>query len=174
MSLFTTVLPSPVGRLRLFVDDDGALVRIDFPAADGGATLPDEDAVVDPTRCAAVITQLREYFAGERTVFALPLRPRGTEFQLAAWRALQQIPFGSTASYQQQARRIGRPKAVRAIGAANGRNPIPIVVPCHRVIGKDGTLTGFGGGLPAKRWLLDHERAVLERTGGALPWTTDR
>ncbi len=101
--------------------------------------------------------QLLEYFAGERTTFDLPLAPTGTPFQRAVWNMLAQIPFGSTWSYSELATRAGSPKAVRAVGAANGRNPLPIVLPCHRVIGSDGSLTGFGGGLPLKQFLLEHE-----------------
>ena len=102
--------------------------------------------------------QLREYFAGDRKDFDLDLAPVGTEFQLQVWDSLCEIPYGETCSYGEIADRIGRPKASRAVGAANGQNPIPIVVPCHRVIGKSGHLTGFGGGLPTKEWLLQHER----------------
>ena len=104
-----------------------------------------------------VIAQLDEYFAGERTEFDVPLDPVGTEFQLRAWAALRRIPYGETRSYGEQARTIGAPAAVRAVGAANGRNPISIIVPCHRVVGSNGSLTGFGGGLDAKRYLLDLE-----------------
>jgi len=110
------------------------------------------------------ITQLEEYFNGSRQEFDLPLDLRGTEFQVAAWRALADIPYGHTASYGQQAASIGRPKAVRAIGGANGRNPVAIVLPCHRIVGADGSLTGFGGGIAVKKWLLDHEQAVLHNT----------
>jgi methylated-DNA-[protein]-cysteine S-methyltransferase len=97
---------------------------------------------------------LQEYFRGERRTFDLPLAPRGTEFQMDVWRALQRIPYGETRSYSGIAREIGRPAAVRAVGAANGANPIPIVIPCHRVVGSNGSLTGFGGGIETKRWLL--------------------
>ncbi|HVV57493.1 MAG TPA: methylated-DNA--[protein]-cysteine S-methyltransferase [Gaiellaceae bacterium] len=103
--------------------------------------------------------QLAEYFAGSRTAFDLPLDLVGTPFQLAAWRALADIPYGSTVTYAEQAARIGRPLAIRAVGAANGANPVPIVLPCHRIVGADGSLTGFGGGLELKRFLLDHEAA---------------
>jgi methylated-DNA-[protein]-cysteine S-methyltransferase len=161
MTTYTAILPSPVGDLQVAVDERGVLLRIDFEGHHRSADGERRDA----RRCAHVLAQLREYFAGERTEFALELAPAGTDFQRRAWRALQQIPFGRTASYQQQAARLGKPRAMRAVGAANGRNPIPVVVPCHRVIGKDGTLTGFGGGLPTKRWLLDHEAAVLTRGG---------
>lgn len=101
--------------------------------------------------------ELEEYFAGDRTTFSLPIDPHGTEFQRQVWTALRAIPFGGTISYGELARRIGDPKAMRAVGAANGRNPIPIIVPCHRVIGADGSMTGFGGGIERKKWLLDHE-----------------
>ena len=101
--------------------------------------------------------QLAEYFAGKRRSFSLDLAPAGTEFQLAVWDVLRTIPYGSTISYGEQALRLGDVRKSRAVGAANGRNPISIVVPCHRVIGSDGTLTGYGGGLPRKKWLLEHE-----------------
>ena len=112
------------------------------------------------------ITQLDEYFAGSRRDFELPLDLQGTEFQIAAWNALAEIPYGRTASYGQQAASIGRPKAVRAIGGANGRNPVAIVLPCHRIVGADGSLTGFGGGIEVKKWLLDHEQSILHSTTG--------
>ena len=104
--------------------------------------------------------QLREYFDGTRRVFDLPLAPEGTAFQRIAWRALEAIPYAETRSYGEQARAIGRPAASRAVGAANGKNPISIIVPCHRVIGASGDLTGYGGGMDAKRWLLAHEQRV--------------
>jgi methylated-DNA-[protein]-cysteine S-methyltransferase len=106
--------------------------------------------------------QLDEYFAGKREAFDLKLAPHGTAFQLAVLQALQEIPYGETRSYQYIATRIGKPKSVRAVGAANGRNPLPIIIPCHRVIGSDGSLTGFGGGLPTKRFLLDLEKGAAE------------
>ena len=112
------------------------------------------------------ITQLEEYFTGSRRNFELPLDLQGTEFQVAAWNALAEIPFGRTASYGQQAASIGRPKAVRAIGGANGRNPVAIVLPCHRIVGADGSLTGFGGGIEVKKWLLDHEQSILHNPSG--------
>ena len=112
------------------------------------------------------VTQLEEYCDGSRRDFDLPLDLQGTEFQVAAWRALADIPYGHTASYGQQAASIGRPKAVRAIGGANGRNPVAIVLPCHRIVGADGSLTGFGGGIAVKKWLLDHEQRMLHSTTG--------
>jgi methylated-DNA-[protein]-cysteine S-methyltransferase len=112
------------------------------------------------------VTQLQEYCDGSRRDFDLPLDLQGTEFQVAAWRALADIPYGHTASYGQQAASIGRPKAVRAIGGANGRNPVAIVLPCHRIVGADGSLTGFGGGIEVKKWLLDHEQSILHSATG--------
>lgn len=108
-----------------------------------------------------VAAQLEEYFAGTRTTFDLPLEPGGTDFQLSVWELLRKIPYGVTTSYGELARRLGDPKATRAVGAANGANPIPIIVPCHRVVGSKGELTGFGGGLDRKRWLLEHEGALI-------------
>ncbi len=111
----------------------------------------------DDTAFAAVREQLVQYFAGDRQRFDLPLLLSGSPFQLRVWTALQQIPYGATTSYGKIAVELGLPDAARAVGLANGQNPISIIVPCHRVIGADGSLTGYGGGLPAKRWLLDHE-----------------
>lgn len=167
---FTTTFVCPLGELRILVDASGRLLRIDFP----GHHEPSPDAREEACACDHVTQQLAEYFAGQRMQFELELTLRGTPFQLAAWGALQQIPFGTTASYQQQAERIGKPRAVRAIGAANGQNPLPIVVPCHRVIGKDGTLVGFGGGLPKKQWLLQHERTVVARRATNPPHLDSR
>ncbi|WP_116999198.1 methylated-DNA--[protein]-cysteine S-methyltransferase [Desertimonas flava] len=152
------VVDSPIGPLTL-VAADGALVELRFansPLApgEGGA----EDSGDPVLRQAA--DELDEYFAGERTDFGVPLAPRGTAFQLAAWKALREIPYGETVSYGDQARRLGDARKSRAVGAANGRNPIPIIVPCHRVIGANGSLTGFGGGIETKIWLLDHERGI--------------
>jgi len=114
-----------------------------------------------PERWREARRQLNAYFGGELQQFDLPLAPHGTPFQLRAWQALQAIPYAQTRSYSEQANAASAPKAVRAIGAANGRNPLPIVIPCHRVIGKDGSLTGFGGGLPIKQWLLQHEQRFV-------------
>jgi methylated-DNA-[protein]-cysteine S-methyltransferase len=111
-----------------------------------------------PERLREARAQLAAYFSGKLLTFDLPLAPEGTAFQRSVWNQLLQIPYGDTASYIDLARRLGNPNAMRAVGAANGANPIAIIVPCHRVIGHDGKLVGFGGGLPAKRWLLDHER----------------
>ena len=144
-------ISSPVGNLRLTVADDGAVTSVAF----GGGETND-----DP-RFGPLVTQLREYFAGERTDFDLALRPQGTPFDQRVWTELLAIPYGETASYGEIAARIGHPGKARAVGAANGRNPIAIICPCHRVIGSDGSLTGYGGGLPNKRTLLDLEAGAL-------------
>ena len=143
------IIPTPLGSLRI-CEEAGAICAIDFTTGD---LCPPETPLL-----MAAARQLTAYFAGELRVFDLPLRLEGTAFQLQCWQALQTIPYGETISYSDQARRIGRPKAVRAVGGANHHNPISIVVPCHRVIGADGSLIGYGGGLDKKAWLLDHER----------------
>jgi methylated-DNA-[protein]-cysteine S-methyltransferase len=135
-------LDSPIGPLGIDVDEEGRLTTLHF-----GETYVRGAAN-------AVITQLHEYFAGKRTAFDLPLNLKGTKFQLAVWNELLRIPYGTTITYAELAQRIGRPAAVRAVGAANGANPIPVIVPCHRVIGSNGTLTGYGGGIERKQWLL--------------------
>lgn len=153
-------ISSPIGQLTLVATDRGlAHVLFDGQAPDD-VGLPNDlpEADDDPTLEAAA-AQLSEYFAGQRKGFDLPLDISGTEFQRAAWRALADVPYGETRSYAQQAAAIGRPGAFRAVGSANGKNPVPIVVPCHRIVGADGSLTGFGGGLGVKQRLLDHERA---------------
>ena len=124
----------------------------------------EEECEVIETACLwSAFTQLQEYLAGKRQTFELILHPEGTDFQKAAWQALMEIPYGQTWTYRQQAESIGKPKAVRAIGMANHRNPIPIFIPCHRVIGADGSLTGYGGGLEIKQSLLALERMTLEK-----------
>ena len=151
-------IDSPAGRLRLVAGPDG-LREIWFEnGRHAKVTGPNWIRATEPLAFARV--QLEEYFAGERTTFKLPLRPSGTPFQLAVWWELARIPYGVTISYGELARRIEKPLAVRAVGAANGRNPLPIVLPCHRVIGSDGSLTGFGGGLPTKRYLLALEQRI--------------
>ena len=159
--LYTTVT-SPVGPLLLAGGDDG-LRAIEFHASRHPVPRDDDWREGDHPVLQRTRAQLSEYFAGSRRTFDLPLAPRGTDFQRATWQALAGIPYGSTISYAELASRVGRPKAMRAVGAANGRNPLPIVLPCHRVIGADGSLTGFGGGLPTKEFLLSLE--------GALPRT---
>lgn len=145
------VIDTPIGPLRL-VEQNGAVHRIDF----GAPAAPADWSPVQSLE-SGVEDQLVEYFAGQRKSFDLRLSPRGTDFQLKVWEELKKIPFGETTSYGEIARRIGKPTASRAVGAANGKNPIPIVVPCHRVVGADGRLTGFGGGLPIKSALLQLE-----------------
>jgi methylated-DNA-[protein]-cysteine S-methyltransferase len=155
MTTSYTHLDSPVGRLLLAGDPQG-LTLVRFPG-ERGAVRPSADWRRDDGVFSAAIDQLEEYFAGERREFSLPLRPVGTPFQKIVWSALRSIPYGATVSYGELARRIGRPSASRAVGAANGANPLPIIVPCHRIIGADRSLTGFGGGLETKRFLLAHE-----------------
>ena len=155
----TTQIDTPVGRLTLVASDAGIRTilwdGVDPPAEEDAGG---EEVLADAAR------QLSEYFAGTRRSFELPLDLKGTPFQQKAWLALATIPFGETVSYGEQARRLGNPNAPRAVGSANRVNPIPIVLPCHRVIGADGSLTGFGGGLDTKRLLLDHEARVLAGT----------
>lgn len=147
---------SPVGRLLLAMSERG-LMALEF----GREHLSPKYQWIDaPDKLAPCVRQLEEYFAGRRRAFDLPLDLRGTAFQLRCWHALLQIPYGETRSYSNQARAIGQVSAVRAVGLANGQNPIAIVVPCHRVIGANGSLTGYGGGLEIKRWLLELEGAL--------------
>lgn len=149
-------ITSPIGTLRLVADAHG-LREVRFAEPRHPHTTPPEWVrSIEALRFARV--QLQEYFAGQRLHFALPLHPLGTPFQQLVWSELVRIPYGLTASYGELARRIGKPQAMRAVGAANGRNPLPIVVPCHRVIGANGSLTGFGGGLPTKQFLLALEQ----------------
>ena len=157
---WTTVIDSPVGSLDLFADRDGALTHLLFRGEKRFPPL-NLDLRTDPAPFAEVISQLEDYFAGTRKDFDVLSAPRGSSFQREVWMALRDIPYGETWTYAKQAVAIGRPSAARAVGAANGRNPIGIVVPCHRVIGADGSLTGYGGGIDRKRWLLLHERNVL-------------
>jgi methylated-DNA-[protein]-cysteine S-methyltransferase len=155
-----TILASNAGvRAVLWPDDDAARIP-DLASASDSAEMPEEvRTVIDD-----VALQLDEYFSGTRTEFDVPLDPVGTDFQRQAWRALCEIPFGETVSYAEQAERMGDRNKARAVGAANGRNPISIIVPCHRVVGSNGSLTGFAGGVGTKQFLLDHERLVSGRT----------
>jgi methylated-DNA-[protein]-cysteine S-methyltransferase len=157
---------------------DGALVELSLRTSGAAARAAMPGCVELPSGCAELPAdgpppllearrQLAEYFAGDRRAFTLPLAPRGTEFERLVWQALVAIPYGETRSYAEVAAAIGRPAACRAVGRANGSNPIAIVIPCHRVIGSDGSLTGFGGGLPLKRFLLDLESG--NGTGAAPP-----
>jgi methylated-DNA-[protein]-cysteine S-methyltransferase len=156
---FYAQMPTPIGPL-LLVGDASGLMQINFNRLPG-TTIGNWQA--DPTALAETIRQLRAYFAGELQDFSLPLSPAGTSFQRRVWTELCAIPYGETISYGELARRIGNPNASRAVGLANGSNPIPIVIPCHRVIGATGKLTGYGGGLPIKEKLLGLERRQLRR-----------
>lgn len=165
--LYHHTVASPVGDLRLCATDTH-LTRIDFVHGRKIPPLP-PDAVAIQTASdhdvfATVAQQLAAYFAGTRQAFDLPLAPQGTDFQLRVWEQLRLIPFGVTISYGQLAQRLGQPNASRAVGLANGNNPLSIVVPCHRVIGADGSLTGFGGGVETKRQLLELESPPLFAT----------
>lgn len=151
---YTACLGTPIGPVTVTATTAGILA-----VAYGGR--PAAPSPSSPPCLAHALDQLAEYFAGRRTVFALPLLPHGTAFQTAVWSRLGAIPFGTTLSYRDLAAALGIPRAVRAVGAANGRNPLNILIPCHRVLGADGSLTGYSGGLERKRWLLDHERRVL-------------
>ena len=144
---------TPLGEMTAALDASGAVKELSFRGRErrGGA------ASAESRVGAEVARQIAEYFAGKRTEFDLPLDPDGTPFQKDVWNALLEIPYGERRTYSDVARRIGRPDAVRAVGAANGANPIAVVIPCHRVVGRDGTLTGYGAGLPVKRYLLDLE-----------------
>jgi methylated-DNA-[protein]-cysteine S-methyltransferase len=154
-------LDSPVGRLQLVASDAG-LRAILWPEdeASGRISLPGAEENPSHPVLQKATQQLNEYFAGTRRDFDVPLDLQGTPFQLKTWAALCEIPFAQTRTYAEQARLIGNPKAVRAVGGANGRNPISIIVPCHRIIGSDGKLTGFAGSIEMKKWLLDFERKV--------------
>ena len=161
-----TRLQTPVGELTLTASDT-ALTGVYFPTsrhvpppvAGGEATGPAGEIL------ARARQQLAGYFAGQRTTFDLPLAAEGSDFEHRVWDALVKIPYGATMSYGELARRLGDARNARAVGAANGKNPIPIIVPCHRVIGANGDLTGFGGGVDRKRWLLEHEGALLPLGG---------
>lgn len=168
MTLYTATLDSPVGPLRVTVDEAGALIGLRFAAGDGRtasgapegqtaeAAVPD-----DANRCRHVRDQLGAYFAGSLRSFSITLAPSGTPFQRRVWSALLEVPYGETVSYGELAARfVGGRASARAVGRANGANPIPIIVPCHRVIGADGSLTGYGGGMARKKWLLEHEGAL--------------
>ena len=193
MPLRFTWLDTPLGAALLTADGD-ALTRITLGATPADVAPSWERAGAGPGVLAEACAQLGEYLAGGRTAFTLPLAPAGTDFQRRVWDALagarttfdlplaprgtpfqqrvwaelRRIPHGATISYGELARRVGEPRASRAVGAANGRNPIAIVVPCHRVVGADGSLTGYAGGLDRKRWLLHHEAAVRGRTAGGF------
>ncbi len=167
--MYTTIYNSPVGPLTV-VGSDAGLRAILWPTEKAGRVrLPSTTARDDHPILVATANQLGQYFAGDLRQFDLPLDPHGTVFQVKAWRALADIPFGQRTSYAEQARRLGHPNAVRAIGSANGRNPLSIVLPCHRVVATSGALTGFAGGLDIKRWLLDFEASMALTARPNLP-----
>jgi methylated-DNA-[protein]-cysteine S-methyltransferase len=153
-----TVIATPVGEMMVIGDDEAihfvhlpqSYLRSDFAADRAGV----------PAAVGAAVEQIDAYFAGDLKDFSLPLDPAGTQFQRRVWMALAAIPYGATESYGELAVRVGNPKACRAVGLANGRNPIPLILPCHRVIGANGSLTGYGGGLELKKRLLDHEQMI--------------
>ncbi|PYO41556.1 MAG: cysteine methyltransferase [Gemmatimonadetes bacterium] len=158
-----THFPSPLGELVLTASETG-LAGVYFPTSAhirGEAWVEDDGQGPAAKILARTREQLAAYFACTRTKFDLPLEPTGTPFELRVWEELRAIPFGAMRSYSEIARRLGDARLTRAVGAANGKNPIPIIVPCHRVVGANGYLTGFGGGLDRKRWLLEHEGALL-------------
>lgn len=157
-----TWLGSPVGRILVEGDERGlSYVKV---CNDERAVLPSKNAIEGVDIFRDAIEQLQAYFAGELKTFDLKLNLQGTDFQLKAWQELQRIPYGQTISYGRQATRMGNPRASRAVGRANGANPISIIIPCHRVVGSAGQLTGFGAGIDVKRWLLEHEAGLF---GGA-------
>ena len=160
--MFWTVVDSPIDPL-LLVGDETGLRELQMAPHEQ----PPPGAERDDEALAPVAAQLADYFAGRRLAFEVPLAPVGTAFQRKVWLALREIPYGRTTTYGEIAAGLGRPTASRAVGLANGRNPLAVIVPCHRVIGANGALTGFGGGLSRKRWLLEHERTVLAAHTGA-------
>jgi methylated-DNA-[protein]-cysteine S-methyltransferase len=161
MKIYITKMPSPIGELIIASSDKG-LLHINFnDEGDFTAVMrrlvPDAEMEFDTDKNDEIVKQLQQYFAGHRTSFDIPFYLIGTEFQKKVWRALCEIPFGQTASYKEIARRIKNPNAMRAVGQANNKNPIPIVIPCHRIIGANGSLVGYGGGLEKKQKLLSLE-----------------
>lgn len=161
---YHAMMDSPLGNLVLESDGD-SIISIHIKAVDEPVmdSMPDSDDLHKPACLALCKMQLREYFDGVRDSFNLPLSPAGTPFQKKVWAALEQIPFGQTISYLELAKRLGDPNVIRAAGTANGKNPIAIVIPCHRVIGSNGDLVGYAGGLQNKKWLLDHEQKCTGR-----------
>lgn len=165
MTCYTDTFPTPFGKFSVAVNDQGAVVGTAFgdQAALRQRLKPSSQPIVDRLRCAKARKQIKEYFAGKRPAFDLPLAPEGTAFQHKVWRALQRIPFGRTATYGALAAKLKRPQAARAVGRANATNPICVIVPCHRVIGADGSLTGFAFGEAIKQRLLAHEGSLRAR-----------
>lgn len=160
MSTIQTVhYKSPIGMLRI-IGDGSWIYSVEFADEDQQSTNPHskEEMKHLSTPIRDCLSQLDEYFTGTRTEFSLPLSPRGTPFQKKVWKQLQMIPYGETRSYKEMAEAIDSPRAMRAVGGANGKNPLTIVIPCHRVIAHDGSMGGYGGGIDRKEWLLEHER----------------
>lgn len=166
-STYSTLIPSPLGDL--FAISDGTAITALFTPGHRRHPGPDVESGSSAPVLLELGRQLEEYFGGGRREFDLSLAAVGTPFQQAVWAELRKIPYGGTAGYGQIAARLGRPTAVRAVGAANGRNPISVLVPCHRVVGADGSLTGYAGGVAAKRWLLDHERTIAGEPAVSQP-----
>lgn len=167
MTNFDHAFRTPFGVMVATVDEQGAMAQLLLPgrAADRAADRAERRVAGELPGVGQSLEQLGEYFAGRRRTFTVPVKPQGTPFQRSVWEALQEIPYGTTISYSELADRIGDPNAVRAVGLANARNPIPIIIPCHRVIGKDGSLTGFGGGMALKASLLRLEGAAFAGAG---------
>ncbi|MEZ4857261.1 MAG: methylated-DNA--[protein]-cysteine S-methyltransferase [Flavobacteriaceae bacterium] len=155
LKIYSTSITSPIGVLVLKGSKE-SLLSVSF------CDVPKKKSKDIPQILVETMTQLTEYFEGKRTAFNLPLKPQGTPFQKKVWTQLQQIPYGKTSSYQEMANTLGDPKVIRAAAAANGKNPIAIIIPCHRVIGSDGSLTGYAGGLHRKKWLLQHESPLKQ------------
>ncbi|CAA9195081.1 methylated-DNA--[protein]-cysteine S-methyltransferase [Flavobacterium collinsii] len=154
----TAYINSPLGITKIVGDDDGIAV---ISVSDVGTN---EVSPTIPDVLQAAVLQLQEYFEGRRTDFDLKLNPKGTDFQQKVWKSLLEIPFGKTVSYMDQTKKLGDVKAIRAVASANGKNPLWIVVPCHRVIGTNGSLTGYAGGLSRKKWLLEHENPSTQQS----------
>lgn len=162
ISIFNGLFQSPLGLLTI-TSDGISITSILFPSSKTDALIENQNKII--LDC---IAQLNEYFQGTRKIFDLPLNPSGTEFQRKVWGKVYEIPFGQTTTYGEIANALGDSKLSRAVGLANGANPIPIIIPCHRVIGGNGTLTGYAGGLDRKRWLLNHEDSNFEASVGQL------
>jgi len=154
--MFEAYYKSPIGNLRI-ISNERDIIRIDF-------TDDFYKMQMIPAQIQNCIKQLDEYFKGERKTFNITINPQGTEFQSTVWYQLTKIPYGKTISYLELAKRLGDEKVIRAAASSNGQNPIPIIIPCHRVIGNDGSLTGYAGGLLKKQWLLEHEGAIQQRS----------
>lgn len=161
--LYRSTLATPLGELAIFANKN-AIYRVEFIDSISKQDLYMANSCTENKLTLQAKTQLMQYFAGEITTFHLPLAPQGTPFRQQTWQALQQIPYGETRCYSEQAELMNNKKAVRAVGAANGANPIAIIIPCHRVIGKNGSLTGYAGGLHRKEWLLNFEQLNCQQT----------